>query len=136
MPSVCILANLPATFALDRILDIREEGLVYFCDAHFDPDTYFRDIIGVSIPEDGVVAEVHLKFNAQQAKYIYTKPLHPSQRVVEETAEYTAFAFRLIPNYELESLILSFGERVEVLRPERLREKVRERAAALSSLYA
>ena len=96
----------------------------------------FRDIIGVSIPEDGVVEEIQLKFTAQQAKYIQTKPLHPSQHVLEETREYTIFTFRLMQNYELESLILSFGERVEVLRPEGLREKVKGRVGKLFDEYA
>lgn len=125
-------------FALDRILAVRqiEIGTAYYQDAGFDPDTYFRDIIGVSIPEDGVVAEVVLKFNAQQAKYIHTKPLHSSQSAVEETEEFSTFSFHLIPNYELESLILSFGERVEVLKPEELRERVRDRVEESLKSYS
>lgn len=34
---------------------------------------------------------------------------------------------RVIPNYELESVFLSFGENVKVLEPEWLREKIIER---------
>lgn len=124
-----------STFALDRILDIQPGEGPYLKGPGFDPDSYFRDIVGVSIPEDGIVEDILLKFTAQQAKYIHTKPLHPSQQVVEETAEHTTFAFRLMQNYELESLILSFGERVEVLRPEGLREKVKQRAGEMYSLY-
>ncbi|MCB0554687.1 MAG: WYL domain-containing protein [Phaeodactylibacter sp.] len=82
------------------------------------------------------MVEIQLKFTAQQAKYIHTKPLHPSQHVLEETREYTIFTFRLMQNYELESLILSFGERVEVLRPEGLREKVKGRVGKLFDEYA
>jgi len=124
-----------STFALDRILELRESLQEYHRYPYFQPDTYFNDIIGVSIPEEGKVEEVRLAVYGDQAKYVRTKPLHPTQRVVEESPERTVFAFRLMPNYELERLVLSFGERAEVLSPRWLREKVRERVGRTSGLY-
>lgn len=124
-----------STFALDRLLDVRESLQPFRSYPYFQADTYFNDIIGVSIPEGGQVEEVRLAVYGDQAHYVRTKPLHPSQRVVEESGERTVFAFRLIPNYELESLILSFGERAEVLGPGWLREKVAARVQGLGRRY-
>ncbi|MBR4520170.1 MAG: WYL domain-containing protein [Paludibacteraceae bacterium] len=40
-----------------------------------------------------------------------------------------------IPNRELESLIFSFGDDVEVLQPEVLRRKIAEKVAKMHDLY-
>ena len=37
------------------------------------------------------------------------------------------FSLELIPNYELESRLLGFGETVEVLKPKNLRERLKNR---------
>jgi predicted DNA-binding transcriptional regulator YafY len=41
----------------------------------------------------------------------------------------------LIPTFELESILLSFGERVEVLEPESLRQRIKERLQATQMQY-
>ena len=41
----------------------------------------------------------------------------------------------VIPNKELESLILSFGNDVEILEPERLRNKIGEILKSISNKY-
>jgi predicted DNA-binding transcriptional regulator YafY len=120
-----------STFALDRIQDVRDSLQDFLSYPYFQADTYFNFTIGVSIPEGGQVEEVRLAVYGEQAMYLYTKPLHPSQRVVEEDGERTVFSYQLIPNYELESLILSFGERAEVLAPEGLREQIKRRGRQL-----
>jgi predicted DNA-binding transcriptional regulator YafY len=44
--------------------------------------------------------------------------------------------FKVIPNYELESLLLSFGENVKVLRPEWLAGKLAERIEKMKGVYS
>jgi len=60
-------------------------------------------------------------------RFVKTKPLHASQSIVTETPEHTVFSYSLMLNYELESLILSFGERARVLAPEVLKKRIGER---------
>jgi predicted DNA-binding transcriptional regulator YafY len=124
-----------STFALDRLQAVQPSLQPYRRSPYFQPDTYFRDIVGVSIPEGGVVEEVRFAVYGEQARYVVTKPLHHSQRTVAEEAERTVFALRLIPNYELETLLLGFGERAEVLAPAWLREKIRERGEGMRGRY-
>ncbi len=42
---------------------------------------------------------------------------------------------KVIPNFELEKLILSFGEQVEVVSPQNFKEHVANRLKLASSIY-
>ena len=108
--------------ALDRILLIKETDRKYIA-TNIDWEDYFYDIVGVSRPFDGEVEEVKLLFNEEAKPYILTKPLHPSQKVKEIDNELEV-RIKVIPNFELEKMILSFGKQVTVLAPETLKEKI------------
>lgn len=121
--------------ALDRILDLRKSIQPFFQLPGFNPQNYFRDIVGVTLPEEGQAEEVLLRVSVKQAPYLDTKPLHASQELLEKSEEGWLFRLSLIPNYELESQLLSLGERVEVLAPEGLRRRIRERVRAMGERY-
>lgn len=127
--------QLVSTFPLDRIRDVKKSLQPYRDTPYFHPDTYFNNIIGVSFPEEGRVETIEFAVYDGQVKYVVTKPLHPSQRIVREEAERTVFSLQLIPNYELESLLLSFGERLEVLGPGWLLKKIRGRIDEMRNRY-
>lgn len=100
-----------------------------------DFDEFFEDVIGVSIPLNEEPQKILLKVDSTLWPYIKTKPLHGSQKVKEETKEYTIIQLELLLNYELESLILSFGEKMLVVEPESLRTAVKERVNNLFNNY-
>lgn len=108
--------------ALDRVVDTSMTKVTYsMCET--DWEEYFYDIVGVTKPNEGIVEKILLKFSHEQAPYIITKPLHPSQRIKNcETGMEVRVA--LIINFEFERLLLSFGERVEVIEPPHLRNKI------------
>lgn len=57
-----------------------------------------------------------------------TKPLHHTQRVREFLQDGSAIiSIKVTPNFELIQQLLSFGERVTVLEPEALKEKIKHR---------
>jgi predicted DNA-binding transcriptional regulator YafY len=60
--------------------------------------------------------------------------LHATQKE-KPTENGLEVRINVIPNYELESLILSFGERVQVLAPEWLAAKISERIKKATLLY-
>lgn len=107
--------------ALDRIQRITITDRTYQED-DTDWESYFYDMIGVTKAEDAKVEEVKLRFVKEQAPYVITKPIHPSQKppVVLEDGS-IEIRINVILNFELERLLLSFGERVEVLAPLALR---------------
>lgn len=119
--------------ALDRIVDLKEIDKVYVSDTT-DWEDYFYDIIGVSRPSEKV-ERVTLLFSKEQAPYIQTKPLHPSQRgTLNDTGELTV-TIDLILNYELEMKLLSFGDKVKVISPESLVTSISRRIKLASQKY-
>lgn len=114
--------------ALDRIEEIQHSKSAYIVNTEYDWDEYFDDMIGVSRPIDGELTKVILKFSPDQAPYVKTKPLHGTQKPVSEDESGCTISIEVIPNYELESLILSFGNHCEIIAPEKLKEKIIERA--------
>lgn len=111
--------------SLDRIINVQENSETYNQD-EIDWDDYFYDIIGVSKPFESEVVEIKLNFDKGTAPYVITKPIHPSQRI-KEVEGGIEVRINVIPNYELESLILSFGEKVTVVSPLYLKEKIESR---------
>ncbi len=118
--------KLITNLALDRIAGI-DDTKKNFIPNTIDFKEYFEDIIGVTVNKDIPITKVVLKSTNELFPYIETKPLHGSQKVKEKNENYTIIELELIPNYELESLILSYGEGVEIIAPESLRERVKNR---------
>ena len=119
-------------FALDRIETIEEINKEYI-ETDTDFNEYFEDIIGVTIPEEGI-ANIVLRIDKSLISYIKTKPLHGSQ-IIKEVADEFQIHLKLIPNYELETLILSFGEKVQVIDPKNLVEKLKNRINLMNKKY-
>jgi predicted DNA-binding transcriptional regulator YafY len=109
--------------ALDRVVDLITLKEKYF-EAGIDWDDYFYDIIGVTKPKGAELETVVLRFNKEQSPYVRTKPIHPSQKIrtIESGIE---VIIKVIINFELERLILSYGERVEVVVPDSLRQRIK-----------
>ena len=57
-----------------------------------------------------------------------TKPFHTSQKVIEQLPDGSILIQLYIHiNYELERLILGFGESIEVIKPRILRSSIRRK---------
>lgn len=119
--------------ALDRIESLQETDLKYTPSA-IEWEEYFYDIIGVTKPTGVEVQEVVLQFSTDIAPYVTTKPLHPSQKQKNNDQDLEV-RIRVIPNYELEQLILSFGEKVKVLGPPGLKARIARRLQQATGLY-
>jgi len=121
-----------SNLALDRMEYIMESNQEYI-ETDIDFNEYFEDIIGVTIQNENVL-DIVLKVDKTLIPYITTKPLHGSQKIYDEDDNFEVH-LKLIPNYELETLILSFGEKVQVLEPMILAEKVKERINKMKNNY-
>lgn len=112
-----------STVALDRIVNFEQLHRPFIENTIIeDFDDYFYDIVGVSFPPDAKVEKVVLKFSVHRFPYIQAKPIHGSQRTLSENDG--TIQLNIIPNRELESIILSFGDDVEVLLPSSLRNAI------------
>lgn len=121
--------------ALDRIVDMVESDTAYSPNNEYDFEEYFEDIIGVTRHDDVELQLIKLRFEPKIAPYVLSKPLHGSQRVIVNNELDLIIAIEVIPNYELETLILSYGEQVKVLEPESLQKVIRARVKKATELY-
>jgi len=122
-----------AHYALDRIDDFEEVALPYK-EPDIEFDDYFDDVVGVTVTE-GDSEDIILRVSKPRFEYIRTKPLHLSQRIVEENDFFAVVSINVKVNKELESLILSFGSDIEVLSPTFFRQRVAEKICALNQKY-
>ena len=121
--------------ALDRIVKFSRANVPFIPNTEIDFNEYFKDIVGVTLPEDHPVAEeVLLKFDEARFPYVVNKPIHPSQEVEDEEQRIIKLMVR--PNKELEARIFSYGNQVEVLKPEWLRRQIAEKIENLLKKYS
>lgn len=105
---------------LDRIWDVEQVNKEYIL-SDVDFETYLEDVVGVSV-FPGEKEIIRLQFSAHRFPYVTTKAIHQSQRIVD--VDKRIIEITVIPNNELEALILSFGKDVEVLSPESFRTRI------------
>jgi len=131
-------ANQPyhqTVLALDRIEHIEANTDAAYNREAYDPE-YFEDVIGITVNHNEPVTRIRLRVEAYRAEYIRTKPLHRTQRGPHATDNgWQEFTIDVRHNRELVSTILSFGDDVHVLEPERLRLEVAQRYLSAISLY-
>ena len=113
---------------LDRIDDCKVQEATKFIPYEGDIDDNFKDIIGVSLRFHEPCQHIVFKAYPAIAPYIETKPIHHSQRIVERHEDYTIFSLDLVPNYEFESLMMTYADKCEILSPISLCEKLAEKA--------
>ncbi len=123
-----IITNVP----LDRITNIQNISIPYI-ESDINFEEYFEDVIGVTII-NAPIETIVLKFAPERYPYVVSKPLHgtskfpdPANHIVE---------IKVIPNKELEALILSFGNQVEVISPSWFREKFASIANSMADIYS
>ncbi len=124
--------------SVDRILMLEVNQKQHFIEnSTTNLEEYFEDIIGVNRGDEGSeVEKVVLRFNPLMSNYVKTKPLHGSQKVVsKEEDDTTTFSIEVIINYELENLIFSFRDGVEVVSPVFLRERVCDTLTKMRESY-
>ena len=114
--------------ALDRIISIREIDVPFIENTKYDFSEYFEDVIGIMVPKDGNPELIELEFTPGKAPYILTKPLHGSQKIKRNDEKGLIITIEVIPTYELNSQLLSYGKEVKVISPDWLREELREMA--------
>lgn len=124
-----VAAKIPlVVIPLDRIDDYKILDKEHFVSYQGDIDECFKDIVGVSLKFKKPCQHIVFKAYHPTSSYIETKPIHHSQRAVERHEDYTIFSLDLIPNYEFETIMMSYVDNCEVLEPQDLKENLVKRA--------
>ncbi|MEM8763180.1 MAG: WYL domain-containing protein [Bacteroidota bacterium] len=121
--------------ALDRIVAVDYDFSTPYEENDFDADAFYKDVVGVTVSRVRP-SVVQLWIDKHNAPYVLTKPLHHSQRLVKEYEDGSIeITFLVKPNFELERLLLGFGESMEVLKPEKLRNRIAEKLRNAAEKY-
>ncbi len=115
------------TIALDRILDLKVLKKSFKLPKDFDARKYFANVLGIYVNENLPIVKVKIRAYGEQPEYLRSTPLHKSQSEVRSKyGEFAEFTYRLYITPDLVSQLLAMGEKVEVLEPLELREKMKE----------
>jgi len=111
------------TLALDRISNILINTNEKYIDFEVDGDLYYKEVVGVTV-SNSRAQRIAFWIDKKNAPYVITKPFHPSQRLIKHTDTGVIFNILVQVNFELERLILGFGESIEIIKPKKLRDRI------------
>ena len=128
-----MLYNLP----LDRIVSVEPSDVPFRENPDFDSEHFFDDVIGVSKNINNKPRCIKFWASAEQSKYIKTKPIHPSQRVIKENPEDGSCIFRIdvVINFEMYSVFMSYGPGIKVIYPHQAMCYMRDKLKEAAELY-
>ena len=125
----------PHMYALDRMLEVEILPDTFKMPEGLDAKAWFQSLYGIRKYDDMKSQQVLLKVYGKQVRYFRSLPLHSSQEEVETHKGYSVFAYNFAPDYDFKQDILSFGETVEILKPERLRNTINKTINKLYHYY-
>ena len=124
--------------ALDRIIEISEASAdaEYVETPDFEPHRYFGEMIGVTRNQKDKPCRIKLLVSADQAPYVLTKPMHPTQKLLKSNPDGSAvLEMSVILNWELVRFLVSMSNGVRVLSPKRLVDEIRSWLVAAVEIY-
>lgn len=123
-------------YGLDRIHAIEPTKKKYQLPDDFDAEAYFKDAYGVTVLDEQQQPEkIVISIDEDQADYLRTLPLHPSQKEIEPINGYPAFSFYVYPSEEFCQELFKYGSDLEVHEPESLRNYFAEDADRVNEMY-
>ena len=123
--------------ALDRIISVEAADVPYKENPEFDAEHFFDDVIGVSKHINSTPRKIKFWVTAEQSKYIKTKPIHRSQRLIKENPEDRSciFSIDVVINYEMYSVFMSYGPGVKIIYPRNAMKYMRDKLTEALELY-
>ena len=125
----------PHMYALDRMLSVEVLSETFKMPEDINAREWFKSIYGVRKYDDMKIQRVLIKAYGKQVRYFRSLPLHSSQEEVEIHREYSIFSYDLTPDYDFIQDILSFGDKVEVVSPLSLRQRISGITENMNHLY-
>lgn len=118
----------------DRLINFEVLDDVAYIESDTDWDVFFRTMVGVR-RNNPKIEKVVLKFYNQRENYFKTKPFIPDFEEFFEEEKQDQVWFETIINPELVQQLLSYGQDVQVLKPNALKEEMREHSKIMKQFY-
>ena len=120
-------------FKIERIKSLELTPDEYVVPSDFDATAYLSSAWGIVAGDE--VETVKLRFEKDLAPIMEETRWHPSQSVERQGDGSAVVTFVVTSTFELCAWVMGWGEKVEVLEPESLREEVIATAEAILDLY-
>ena len=127
-------SNKIVNLAFDRIIKIKPLTLKFHQVSNFNSNTFFEKVVGVSVPYNLKCIKIKIKPSTEILPYIITKPIHKNQ-IIEKVNNEIIITLDLIPNKELNQILLGFGSHIEILGPQKFRNQFKKEIESMLSLY-
>lgn len=128
--------DLPRVYSLDRVAGIVQTDKKLKMPKSFNAKAFFADYFGIIVGDNVKPSLLEIRATAEQAKYLESLPLHPSQKAIEVTPEYTVFQYWLVPTFDLKQEILSRGSTIEILSPGWFRAEILNEINQMQQQYS
>lgn len=116
-------------FSFDRIKELIISNETFELDEDFDAEDYFSECYGVVRMEEMPVERIVLRAYGDENLYMRDLPVHHSQMEIGSGDGYTDFECYLRPTLDFCGYILSRGNRLQVLKPQSLIDKIHQMLA-------
>jgi predicted DNA-binding transcriptional regulator YafY len=113
-------------FGLDRVSDLKLSDNQFTRDPAFDPQAYFKNYIGIYTDEGRNPEKITINVWGDFIKRLKSLPLHESQQITEETADYIIITLNVVPNTEFYTEILKLRDKASILSPASVKNKMKE----------
>jgi len=120
------------TLATERILSLKLTATVFDLEPDLDLGRYEREAFGVTLDDPMTVI---VRVRANQAAYVSEREWHPTQKIRPLPDGGIELTFCAGGSFEIERWILGWGDAMEVVAPESLRESLRLKCQAMSKIY-
>ena len=101
-----------------------------------DIESIFTNSFGIISPNGDQPEKIVLSFDREQGNYIKALPIHHSQKVVSENDKEIIFELYLVPTFDFEKEIISYGQRVKVIKPLSLKQTIYKEIINMGKNYA
>ena len=130
----CLERKALRVYGLDRVhsLDILEDS--FEMEKGFDVDELFATSFGIYLPEEAA-RTITFRTSATEAKYLRDLPIHSSQKEVSSDGDSVVFSIFVCPNRNLIMEFCKYGDKMEILSPESIRNEVAAQLTRAAALY-
>ncbi|MDG5800786.1 WYL domain-containing protein [Marinilabiliaceae bacterium ANBcel2] len=123
-------------FGLDRLSELDFTGEKFRRPKGFNVKELFKHSFGIITGIQNEPEEIVLTFKKPQAEYIKSLPLHHSQKIVGETNNEIQLSLKLLITEDLIQEILSHGDRITVIQPQKLVDEITQICSKVMEKYS
>jgi predicted DNA-binding transcriptional regulator YafY len=127
----CHLRNDARIFKIDRIRSLRPTEIAFEHDPEFDVEDFLMSGWGISRMPDQEPEEIELIFEGPSAHWVSEENWHPTQQVEWLDDGRVRYRLYLPVTEEFSRWVLGYGAYCEVVRPDTLRDWIRNQARSL-----